>query len=160
MMTFKEFLKSREATLRAEAETNDRLKKQWEDAVSGLMSTIKDWIIESDPEKLLKLKEGTITLYDQKIDQTPLPSIKIWMGSSVVSIEPIAQNVIGPRLKPMEEGEWSGRVDMIGHPYSFELWLFINNKGVPSWHIRNDRDFTIRPLNKETFERAMVELLS
>jgi hypothetical protein len=160
MMTFKEFLKSQETRLKAEAEAHVRLKKQWEEALSALMSQIKEWVTESDPDKLLHISEGITTHYDDRIDQETLPRLDILMGSRGVSILPIAQqNVIGPRLKPTE-GEWLGRVDMIGHPYSFELWLLINKKSEHCWYIRNDRDYSIRPLAKESFDKAMVELLS
>ena len=159
-MTLKELLKSQEARLKAEAKARDLLERLWETAVNELMETIKTWIAESDPEGLLKLHEGISTLHNHEIDQKPLPDLDIFMGKNHVSIRPIAQNVLGPRLKPTAEGEWSGRVDMIGHPYSFQLWLLITKTGEHSWYIRNDRDYSMRPLTKESFEKAMVELLS
>jgi hypothetical protein len=160
MMSFKEFLKSQEATIKAEAQASERLKKQWETALLDLMTTIKSWLSESDPDRLLQIKDHVVTIYDNQIDQPSLPGLDIFMGSRAISIRPIsAKTVIGPRRKPVE-GEWTGRVDLIGNPYSFELWLLVDAQGESRWYIRDDRKYTLHPLTRESLENALVELFS
>jgi hypothetical protein len=159
MGSFKEFLKEQEDRVRAEEATKEGKKKQWVASVDSLIQQMEAWLKEADPGGLLKLQTKTVERSEESIGVYDILALYIWLGSRVVGVEPVARDVMGPVTKP-GDGSWSGRVDLVGPPYKFELYRFSGSNGFEAWYIRDTRNYRITPFEKEVFDKALVELFS
>ena len=159
MGSFKEFLVEREDRVRAEEAAKEGKKNQWIASVSSLLQRMEVWLKESDPGNLLKLETRMIERIEDSIGAYKILALYVWLGSRVVDVTPVACNVMGPMIEP-REGYWSGRVDLVGAPYKFQLFRFSGSDDLDSWFIRDTRNYRLVPFDKESFDQALVELFS
>ena len=159
MGSFKDFLVEREDRVRAEEATKEAKKRQWIAAVRSLLERMEVWLKESDPGNLLRLRTRKVERREESIGAYVVPILSIDFGSRVVRVEPVAQNVMGPMIEP-REGYWSGRVDLVGPPYKFQLFRFSGSDDLDDWFIRDTRNYRLVPFDKESFDQALVELFS
>lgn len=159
LKTFKEFLQEQAEQVRAEEAAKEAKKDQWVSAIEDLIVLMKTWLRENDPEKLLKLRERELELSDESVGAYTTTSLAVWLGGRVVRIEPVALDVMGPKFKP-RDGVWSGRVDLVGSPFTYKMYRFLDEGGHQEWFIYNENDFHLRPFDREQFEAALLSLFS
>ncbi len=160
MISFKEFLKDQEARLRGEDASRDRLRQDWENAVYQLTQQMTAWLKESDPDRLVKLYEDTVVRDEGTTGRCHLVELQFWLGRQRVVISPVARDILGPRFRPFNDGNWSGRVDLVGDPNIYTLFRFSRDGQLDTWYLRDPRDLDLVPLSRETFDGALVDLFS
>ena len=159
MSSFKEFLKEQQGRVRAEEAAREARAKRWVLSVSSLIRQMEAWLKQFDTDGLLKLETKVAERSEDSIGIYRLPALYIWLGSRVVGVEPVAHDILGPVNKP-RDGSWSGRVDLVGPPYRFELYRFTDSDDSDSWYIRDTRNYRIAEFDKEAFDKALVELFA
>ncbi len=162
VISFKEFLASQESRLRAEQAAQEQARQDWIGAVDRLIERISAWIKSSDPHNLVKLDPQLLGDIDEtgglrKLDE--LAELRVSIGHQEVIIRPAVHDTLGPQWKP-GEGKWTGRVDMMGSPYGYQLYRYVFADGREEWYVRNTRDYQIKALEQSSFDAALVDLFS
>lgn len=164
MISFKEFLESQESRLRGEQEAAAEAWRGWSESITALLERIGGWIKESDPHNLVTLNHGSsIDVEGDGIwrQNNPLPKLDIQLGDRAVLIRPIGRDILGPRWKP-GNGRWLGRVDLFraDDPERYQLFRFVAGADGEEWYIRDPRDLAMKPLDRASFDAAIVGLFS
>ena len=159
MITFKEFLRQKEESLRTQEAAREEKQKRWVNTVIGLIEEMTAWLKEFDQASLLKLKSREVERTEESIGTYDLPELEIWLGGKAVSVRPVALDVVGPRWRP-GDGIWSGRVDLDNGASAYQIYRFSGSDGTESWYLRDPRTLAVEPFTKDKFDSALVELFS
>jgi hypothetical protein len=158
MMTLKEFLREQAEYLRPQEAAREEMKKEWIAVVERLLAQMTDWLKDSDQERILILKTGMIERSEERIGIYQIPTLSIQLGSRLVSVEPVAFNVLAPGIHRPLNGQFRGRVDLRGELYKYTLYRFVDISGEETWSMIDDRTFKSQPFSREAFEEALVSL--
>ncbi len=159
MKTFQEFLRERAAQLLGEKAAMEEKKGRWISSIDTLISQMTSWLKESDPEGILKLQTRLLERTEESIGTYSINALLIWMGSRMVTVEPLACDIMGP-VKKNREGSWGGRVDLVGKPYTCKVYRFLGINGAEEWHILDEKTYGLLPLTRETFDAALLGLFA
>ena len=164
MISFKEFLQSQENRLIEEREARVQRQKKWINAVNALMDQVRHWILEADPHHLVKIDQQLVgdlhtdgSGFLRELDS--LGRMCISIGNQTVNLTPVTRDLFGPRWKP-GDGSWLGQITMFKEPYKYEVLLFAHDDGREEWYIRDDAQYVMKLLTRETFDAALVDLFA
>jgi hypothetical protein len=158
MMTLKEFLQEQAEYLRPQEAAKEEMKKEWIAAVERLLAQMTVWLKDSDQEKILNLQTKLVERSESALGTYQIPALTIWLGSRVVEVEPVACAVIGPGVHRPGDGQFRGRVDLLGRPDRYILYRFVDSQDRESWLMIDDQTFKSQPFSREAFEAALVSL--
>lgn len=159
MPTLREFLQENAGRVRAEVAEKGRAKREWLASVAALYGRMEEWLRDSDPEGLLTFRAGLVERVDPSLGTYEVGTLEIWMGARMVEVEPIAFDVLGPLKKP-GEGKWRGRVDLLSDCFAHKLYRFVGKDDEESWFLLKEDDLSFGPLTRDSFEAALMSLLS
>jgi hypothetical protein len=158
-MTLKEFLQEQAGQLRPQEAARREHRKEWIAAVERLLAQMTDWLMDSDQEKILNLERRLVERNEEGIWMYRIPALSIQLGSRTVNVEPVAWSVLGPAVIRPQEGQFRGRVDILGNSYGYTLYRLVDPSGVERWLMIDNRDFKSQTFSREPFEAALVDLL-
>lgn len=160
MQTLKEFLSARAAVERGRADEKKALQTEWIWAVRRLVQQVKDWLSDADQEKLLQVKEDHQEVRESELGVYSVPRLIIQLEAREVRLTPVARMVVGPNLSNgmIRVTRAFGRVDLTSGD---RRYLLFRSQKEPddAWAIVEDEGFTVKRLDRESFEEAMQSLL-
>jgi hypothetical protein len=157
-MTLREFLLKNAP--RHELERKQR-RKEWIEAVEGLLSEILGWLNEANTDKLLECVPVEVDKREQGLGSYRIPGLEITFGERVVKILPVGRSVLahlGPYAEPGHENA-EGRVDISNGVDKVYLYRKLSDSGASTWLVQNGTS-ALRPLGKAEFEAILQALLS
>lgn len=155
-LRFKEWLKSMEA----ESPSSERGKRreEWMAAFCRLREDIRRWL-EEDGEGVIEIDDRWVERRDRGLGIYSMPALRIVVGDQSVDVIPVARNVIGVfRLPGGAEVRASGRADVTDGVQKVALYRIIHD-GHDAWYVVDDASNAV-PLTRETFEKALMDLMS
>lgn len=161
MSQLAEFLKDRAEQLRADAPRREATVREWVEALNRLLGQMREWIRESDPERLLVVRDRNVTLREVGLGAYEAPALEISLGSDTVQVTPVARNNVGRRT-PREGVELrvQGRVRVSDGTYDETLFRLIEGDEsrwyVPILPLTNGVD--VWPFDRERFEQLLVSI--
>jgi hypothetical protein len=160
MKTLKEFLDERAEIERSRADEKKAIQQEWIWAVRRLIQQIKDWLVDSDTNHLLKIIESSCELREVNVGVYAVPRLIIRFEAREVRVDPIARMVVGPLLSDgmIRMNRAFGRVDLTD---GTEKFMLFRSQKDPSdeWMIVEDRGYTVRKFDRPAFEEALQSLL-
>jgi hypothetical protein len=159
METFKEWLAEQAERKSDVADRQERIK-QWIESVTALFSQIETWLDEDGANTVLRTQQNVLRKREEGLGMYEVPQLNILLFDRLVEIVPAARNVgggLGTRSNPGFRPE--GRVDMTNGAEKYMLYHVGTSTG-KKWVVVDDAKYTIRDLDKETFEAALQDLLS
>jgi hypothetical protein len=158
--TLREFLEERAEIDRNQADEKKAIQQEWIESVRRLIQQIKDWLIDSDPARLLEIDETSHELREIDVGVYTAPGLLIRYEAREVRLIPIARMVVGPDLS---DGEIRmrrsfGRIDLTD---GSEKFMLFRSQKDPSdeWMIVEDRTYVVRKFHRQSFDQAMQRLL-
>jgi len=158
MQTFKEWL-AEEASKDPGASERKRKIADWKRTVTELRDQILEWLEEDDPNRTLYVERQEITRGEEGLGWYRVPALRLSIGGRAVDIAPLSRNVAGRVvLKNYPEFHPGGLVGMsiIGRTHYIYLH---ETEAEKKWLIGKDSG-SYRELTKDTFESALMDLLS
>ena len=159
--TLSEFLHEYAEKHRAEAEAIRARREEWVTAVESLMRQVKQWAEDADKGKVLLIRDDTRELAEPKLGRYTAAALTINLGDQKVVIRPVGWQTIG-RIGPDGNSgpRAEGRVDMEleDSPIRHVLLRGLDEHG-ERWVILNYQLGEPRPLDRQTFEAALLSLL-
>src|SRR5947208_2611814 len=160
MKTLKDFLHERAEIERGRADEKTAIQQGWIGSLHRLIQQIKAWLQDADEEHLLKVVERYYELGEIEVGVYTAPGLIIRLEAREVRVVPVARMVVGPFLSDgmTRMNRSFGRVDMTDG--GDKLMLFRTRKD-PSdeWVIVEQVGYTIRKLDRQAFEEALLSLL-
>jgi hypothetical protein len=158
--TLREFLSERAEIERSRADVKKDLQNEWIWAVRRLNEQIKDWLLDADQERLLKIDERQYEIREIDVGVYTVPGLVIRMDAREVRTVPIARMIVGPELSNgmIRVTRSFGRVDLTD---GGEKFMLFRSQKDPSdeWVIVEDKSYTLKKFNREAFEEATQSLL-
>jgi hypothetical protein len=157
MMTFREFLQKK-AEEQHQPQRRQR-RDEWIEAVRRLITQLRAWLAEADPEKLLDVVPLVVERVEPGLGAYSIPSLKIGVGDATVEVVPIGRNALGFVNPSRGEGlRAEGRVDITDGVRKHILYRTLAD-GQETWHILNEQ-FESAPLDLGRLEAILQDLLS
>lgn len=141
-------------------------RKEWIEAVDGLLDQIQSWMREADPEGLLDVVRYLVSRSERGYGTYDAPALQIRFGPAEVSIEPISaepsysldvapgRNQIVTATAPPKA---VGRVDVSNGLRTCHLFR-LQRDGVQEWSIQRKDGFAM--LDRAEFESVLKGLLA
>ena len=156
---FKEWLAQQAAADRSEA-SSQQVIDAWTGEVSSLFNQVERWLDQDDPQQVLRRRASRIARHEQDLGRYEAPALSVSLRNRTVDLIPIARNVVGAVGARGNLGiRIEGRVDMTNGADKYMLYRAVYPAG-PKWVIVDDDTYTVRDLDKETFEEVLQALLS
>jgi hypothetical protein len=137
-------------------------REEWIAAVERLLAQLRAWLSDADTAELLDLESLEFEKREQGLGAYRIRGLAIHFGESTVKVVPVARIVLshlGPYAEPGHENA-EGRVDVINdRMYKYYLYRKLNDVGAEQWLFQDERS-SIRPLDREQFEKVLQDLLS
>ena len=156
-MTFQEFLEKK-ATQR-ESKDRRELRDEWVASVTRLLETIRRWLGESDPKKVLEVSTTNVLRHEPYLGTYEIPSLKISLGDQSIGLLPngrLAVGVVGTHGNLGLRAE--GRID-IGDGIRKCILYRTVSQGEETWYAL-DENFQAKPLDKARLEEILQDFLS
>jgi hypothetical protein len=158
--TLREFLSERAEIERSRADVKKDLQNEWIWAVRRLNEQIKDWLLDADQERLLKIDERQYEIREIDVGVYTVPGLVIRMDAREVRTVPIARMIVGPELSNgmIRVTRSFGRVDLTD---GGEKFMLFRSQKEPSdeWVIVEEKSYTLKKFDREAFEEATQSLL-
>jgi hypothetical protein len=156
---FKEWLTA-QAKREGSAEERRRVIEEWKGSVADLFAQVIRWLAEEDTEKVLEVQSGTTQREEEGLGAYDVLTLRIILASRFVDLIPLGRNVVGGIGPKGDIGlRAEGRIDMRSRTRKHMIFRVASGEG-KKWVLVNDDDYTIRDLDKDTFESALQDLLS
>jgi hypothetical protein len=156
-MTLREFLQMK-AGENGQPERQQR-REEWVAAVGRLVSQLRAWLAEADPDKRLDVAQFEIETWERKLGGYLVPKLKIGFGARTIDVEPMGRYALGQVELPGQAPVLAeGRVDMTAGPRRYILYRLIRD-GRDVWYAL-DEQFRAAPLDRERLEAILQDLLS
>jgi hypothetical protein len=162
----------------AEAAAGQATVDEWRTAIERLFVQIREWLKESDPERLIELQEGEEEVRERGLGHYRVPRLDLRAFGKWIGIIPKARRTVGTATPPQKSApeRAEGRVDITDELrryvlYRFreggrDVWLIdgLGRAGVlPEKTWPGEVQYVPRsepiPLDQETFERALMSYL-
>jgi len=140
-----EFLKEKKRSASQVEERREQLLKEWQEAVSGLLSQIEDWLAPALSEGL-NLKRYTVEIDEEGLGKYAAPALEIEFEGIKVRIVPVGRLVIGA----------CGRVDITSPLGVYHLVRLGSDK--TSWYLVRDSVDERKRLTKRVLEELLEEI--
>ncbi|MBY0522661.1 MAG: hypothetical protein K2R98_04660 [Gemmataceae bacterium] len=151
-----EFLRKYEES-RGHLSEREQDRQEWIDSVNRLMSEIAKWVKEADPLGKLEIQHTSHEIREERIGRYSAPGLSIHLDAREVKIEPLASSAI---WRPTDQGPRArGAVKLTGIGGDYLLYRILDEANEHWWLVDHEKH-TAQPLNRMTFEAAMVSLLT
>jgi hypothetical protein len=156
MSTLTTFLKE-QATRLAEPDIKPQLE-QWIQSEHRLIQQLEEWLTEADSEKVLKIRREHLEIREERFGAYSAVRLQIDLGSHRVEIIPRGGAVGGVvKLENGEPAPVRGLIEMTNDDSErYRLYLLTDDR----WYIKHHLAPKAVPLGKQSFESAMVDLLT
>jgi hypothetical protein len=158
--TLREFLSEHAEMERSRANFKKDLQTEWIWAVRRLNEQIKEWLLDADQERLLKIDERQYEIREVDVGVYTVPGLVIRMDAREVRTVPIARMIVGPELSNgmIRVTRSFGRVDLTD---GGEKFMLFRSQKEPSdeWVIVEEKSYTLKKFDREAFEEATQSLL-
>jgi hypothetical protein len=153
-----EFLQSEaEKRLNRAAETQTK-RNEWCMAVGRLMTTLKQWVDESDKEShVLESKLERVRLAEEELGTYEAQELLITLDPREVRVTPIARNVVGGVDAGGIYVRADGRVDITDGARKYILYRIA---ATDSWRVVDPDTYTVGEFNRAAFESILQSLLA
>lgn len=188
MKALSEFLKQHAEKHQGKKEEFDRLREEWVQSIQRLMNQLQTWLREADPEHLLEAKQHFVEYNEEAIGHYTVPSLVIYLEGRRVQVVPQGRRVVGGILQVGNEfagpsaakvndlrkqlGDstlppkqdncrlWpvEGLVYITDGSERYRLYRMMDGQN-EKWLIENEGGTRMTPLDRQTFEEAIVSLL-
>jgi hypothetical protein len=158
MLTFREFLDTK-AKQQHQPERRQR-REEWIAVVERLLSQLRGWLSESDPERILDVVPIKVQRFEQGLGSYDAWGLRISLGDGVpVHVTPIGRDSVGTVGLHGNGGvRAEGRVD-ISNEFGRVILYRTLQDGKEQWYALDDR-FQPAPLERRKFEAILQDLLS
>lgn len=159
MSALTDFLKVEGVNQRKIYEESVAEVERWRDSVNRLLEAMYDMLQKADEGKVLKVEMRSHQLREEGVGAYPIHSLSIVLGTRSVDILPIARKV----MAIFDEGQAparkaQGRVDMTNGLEKYLLLRFVTPEG-EVWMIVDAQTYGMKPLDRDSFEEAVLRLL-
>ncbi len=175
---FKEFLRQEAQKHQAEATAGKAIVEEWRSSVQQLFGQIRAWLKESDPEGVIEIEESEQEIGEPGLGRYRVPRLNLRAFGNRIYIIPKARKTIGTAQPPQKSApeRAAGRVDITDELRRYVLYRFQEN-GHDVWmidglepgydatektwpgQVRFIPRLETRPLDQETFEKALMSYL-
>jgi len=175
--TFADFLHQQAEKHRAESEAGKVVVHEWRAGVTRLFDQIRGWLKESDPDGgIIEIKESEINLNEPGLGRYSVPRLDLRGLGKWIGIIPKARNTVRT-AKPAQKlapERATGRVDITDELRRYVLYRFREDDQAEwmidaRWLDEADQQRpgfvqyipqpNLKPLDKDTFERALMSYL-
>ncbi|WP_165073881.1 hypothetical protein [Paludisphaera rhizosphaerae] len=139
-------------------------RKEWLEAVGGLLDQIRGWMGEADPEGLLDVIPYQVSRSERGYGTYDAPALQIRFGPAEVTIEPISAEANTSLDVALERNQsatstarTAGRIDVSNGLRTCHLFRLQRDGGY-EWSIRRPDGFV--KLDRAEFESVLKELLA
>jgi hypothetical protein len=163
--SFQDFLRQKaEGTGIQERNQN---RREWLNALQGLLIEIGHWLREADTENLLETMWYDVERVEDRLGVYDAPALKIRLGTDEVDVVPVGRYAIGPlpaqAIKSLREiegtdGPAAGRVDITNGERKY-LLLRVISSGQQRWYAVNERSQVVL-FDRANFETILQDLWS
>ena len=157
MKTLTDFLKEQAEQQQSQAGQREAKRVEWVQSVERLIRQLQEWLHEADTPGVLRVTVQPHTVREQSIGGYEAPSLTIGLGSREVRVLPVARDVVGSIGDPGFRAQ--GLVDLTDSAFKYLLYRRLDDRG-ERWVIVDDRDYSVQPLDRTTFEGALLSLLA
>jgi hypothetical protein len=154
MATFQEFLEKL-ARQQHHQERHAR-REEWIAAVGRLLDRLRQWLTESDPNRVLEILPMEILAVEPGLGSYTVPSLKIGLGDVSVRVVPVGRDAVG--VIERDGGIREGRVDITDGVRRYILYRTLQDQQ-ESWYVLDER-FQAAPLDRSRLEEILQDLLS
>ena len=158
LLSFREFLK----TMADEAGVKGRRRRreEWLGAINRLLTQIRDWLREFDPDGVLDVEPYEVSRTEHDLGTYDAPALKIRLGAGEVNILPMGRDVpfMAIRGASVAATEFAGRVDISDGFRKYNLYREMS-EGKDLWQVKDDRN-RLTYLDAESLGRILQDLLS
>ena len=157
--TFTEFLREQAAKQEAEVKAGKAVVDEWRAAIERLFEQIRCWLADSDPDGLIKLKQGEEELNEKGLGRYRVPRLDLRALGKWVGIIPKARKTVGVAKPPQRSAPERaiGRVDITDEMRRYVLYRYPQDGG-DLWLI-DDLRSEPKPLDQQAFETALMSYL-
>jgi hypothetical protein len=161
MPSLTDFLKEHALTLRTTEPDVQKLLNQWIQAEQNLIRQLEEWLKAADPEGVLKIQKENYLIREEKLGSyDAVWRMKVDLGGRrMVNIVPRGGAVGG--VVPLEDGRPSpirGLVEISNDIDRYRLYRVLDGTA-DRWYIKHHLADRAVPLERSSFEAAMVDLL-
>jgi hypothetical protein len=159
MSVLADYLKTEAGNIRDESARLKAAKLDWQRAAQDLVNRMTEWLLQSDPDRLLQVKQTDHVFEDYDVGSHVVKGVSITLGRGTVRITPSPLEVLGVIQVPGETGR--RRID--------GRFVFDNGTDrIPLYRVKEgDRDVWLwwthggvgKPFDRESFEATIVSLL-
>lgn len=145
-------------------------RKEWVEAVERLISQIRDWLRESDPDGVLEVRRRVFDRAEPGLGRYEVPGLEIGVGEATAEISPAGRNVrFTPNMLAVMANRsvndpCDGRVDIGSPTHRWQLYRILHTGGGEQWWAvqRGETSGNARAilLSRETFEEVLRDVLS
>src|SRR5579864_2497340 len=156
MTTLTEFLREKAAKHAAESVKNEGIIKEWDDALRRLYAQVRDWLVASDPDRVLSVDESSTDIHEEALGRYKVPRLNIKALGQWVSLIPKARFTVGTAYPPQKTTpeRAAGRVDITNEARRHVLYRFHGPNG-DVWLIDDLKSSPVE-LNRENFEAVLM----
>ncbi len=158
MSTLTDFLKEEAQRLRAESQSAQERRDEWIASLGRLMPQLRQWLEQADTEKVLNVVDSPASLEEEGLGKYTVPRLKITLGTRRINVLPFARNVVGSLPGSEPPLKLQGRVDVVGPDEKYMLYRVQTPEG-EKWFIVDDERYRFQPLDKASFEAAVLSML-
>lgn len=177
--TFREFLNEQAEKHQAQVNAGKAIIDEWRTAIENLFSQIRGWLKESDPKEVIKIEESQEEVKEPGLGPYRVPRLNLRAFGKWVGVVPKARRTVGAAKPPQKSvpERAEGRVDITDELRRYVLYRFKEN-GSDVWLIDglqgggyevDEKEWPgqvkyiprpePRPLDQETFEKALMSYL-
>jgi len=159
MSVLTDYLKTEAGHIRDESARLKAAKLDWQRAAQELVHRMAEWLSQSDPDRLLQVKQTDHVFEDYDVGRHVIKGLSITLGRGTVRITPSPLEIVGVIQVPGE----STRRRIDGR---FEFGNGTDR--IPLYRVKDgDRDVWLwwtqggvgKPFDRESFEATVVSLL-
>jgi hypothetical protein len=176
---FRDFLHQLAEKHQAEVNSAKGEVDEWHTAIERLFIQIREWLKESDPQGLIEIEEGQVEVREPGLGRYRVPRLNLRAFGKWIGIIPKARRTVGTATPPQKSApeRAEGRVDLTDELRRYVLYRFRDSardvwlidglefdghdateKAWPG-EVRYISRSEPRPLDQETFERALMSYL-
>jgi hypothetical protein len=154
--TFSEFLREQAAKYESQIGDGKAVIAEWRSAVDRLFEQLCAWLKESDPTGIIEIECNKEKVREQGLGRYEVPRLDLHAFGKWIGIIPKARRTVGTATPPQKRAPQraDGRIDITDELRRYVLYRF-SEGGQDTWVI-DDLHSGAKPLNKETFEKALM----
>jgi len=146
MSEFVDFLKKKKDENLQEEVNWMQIKNEWQQQLKLFMNQIEGWLHSVQKDKLIEIKEKTVTLQEENLGLYDAPSLELAIDKEIIKVQPIGRLIIGAK----------GRVDIVSSYEKYIVLYLIDRE----WVYRKETDKgKFSDFTKEKFEIILEDLL-